>query len=81
MKLMLGIAFVTAGLAAFWLSYEVLFDRDRLWLEEAERLQAQGEQPRRTRAWDKDQKRQSLWWIIGGFSSLAFGILLLVIQD
>lgn len=45
MNKMLGIAFIAAGLAAFWQAYEVLCDRDYLWSEEAERLQAQGEQP------------------------------------
>lgn len=79
MNMMLAIAFIAAALAAFWQAYEVLFERNRLWLEEAERLQTQGEQPQRTRAWDKEQKRQSLWWIIGGVSSLVFGILLLAI--
>ncbi|BAY59480.1 hypothetical protein NIES2135_63570 (plasmid) [Leptolyngbya boryana NIES-2135] len=79
MNKMLGIAFIAAGLAAFWQAYEVLCDRDYLWSEEAERLQAQGEQPQRTPAWDREQKNQSLWWIAGGVSSLVFGVLLLAI--
>jgi hypothetical protein len=80
MNIVLGIAFGAAGLAAFWQAYEVLFDRDYLWLEEADRLQAQGEQPRRTPAWDREQKYQSLWWITGGVSSLVFGVLCFVIS-
>jgi hypothetical protein len=78
MNVILGFTFVIAGLAAFWKTYEVLFDRDRLWLDEAERLNAQGEQPQRTPAWDRDLKQQSLWWIMGGVSSLLLGALLLM---
>lgn len=81
MQLLLGVGFIVIGLLSFWQSYQVIFNRDALWIEEEKHIRKQGAEPTRTDDWDRNQKAQATWWITGGVSGTVFGLWLLAVQS
>lgn len=79
-QISLGVRFIAIGLLSFWQSYQVMFNRDELWIEEEKRLRSWKLETKRTDDLDSAQKAQACWWIIGGVSGVLFGVWLLALQ-
>lgn len=79
-QISLGVGFIAIELLLFWQSYQAMFNRDELWIEEEKRLCSRKLETKRNDDWDSAQKAQAYWWIIGGVSGVLFGAWLLALQ-
>lgn len=89
MNRLLGLVFLMTGFVSFYEGYGVLREgstnvqRDRNALSE-DRTQdhhSYEQTPQRTPARNPEKLLKATWWILGGVSSVALGLLLLVLQS
>lgn len=78
-RISLGIGVIVTGLLSFYQSYQIVWKRDSLWIEE-EKLLIEWELEAKREKWDSAQLAQLSWWIVGGVSGVIFGLWLLALQ-